>query len=74
MRLFDMFKKKDKIIKGKDNMEHILALADTNDFVVAMTEYLDNKTKLAIKSDIKTFFSTFYVSFLNSNLLFYSFQ
>ena len=40
-----MFKKKDKIIKGKDNMEHILALADTNDFVVAMTEYLDNKTK-----------------------------
>lgn len=45
MRLFDMFKKKDKIIKGKDNMEHILALADTNDFVVAMTEYLDNKTK-----------------------------
>lgn len=45
MRLFDMFKKKDKIIKGKDNMEHILALTDTNDFVVAMTEYLDNKTK-----------------------------
>ena len=26
-------------------MVHILALADTNDFVVAMTEYLDNKTK-----------------------------
>ena len=36
MGLFDMFKKNDKIIKGKDNMEHILALADTNDFGIWM--------------------------------------
>ena len=40
-----MFKKKDKIVKGNDNMEHIWKLTDTNDFVVTMTEYLDNKTK-----------------------------
>ena len=45
MGLFDMFKKKDKVIKGNDNMEHIWKLTDTNDFVVTMTEYLDNKTK-----------------------------
>ena len=45
MGLFDMFKKKDKAIKGNDNMEHIWNLTDTNDFVVALTEYLDNKTK-----------------------------
>ena len=45
MGLFDMFKKKDKGIKKNANMEDIWALTDTNDFVVAMTEYLDNKTK-----------------------------
>ena len=45
MGLFDMFKKKDKVIKGNDNMEHIWNLTDTNDFVVAMTEHLDNKTQ-----------------------------
>ena len=45
MGLFEIFKKKDKGIKGNDDMEHIWALTDTNDFVVAMTEYLDNKTK-----------------------------
>ena len=39
-----LFKKKDKAIKGNDNMERIWNLTDTNDFVVAMTEYLDNKT------------------------------
>lgn len=44
MGLFDLFKKKDKAIKGNDNMERIWNLTDTNDFVVAMTEYLDNKT------------------------------
>ena len=45
MGLFDMFKKKDKVVKGNDNMEHIWNLTDTNDFVVAMTEHLDNKTQ-----------------------------
>ena len=45
MGLFDMFKKKDKVIKGNDNMEHIWNLTDTNDFVVAMTEHLNNKTQ-----------------------------
>jgi hypothetical protein len=45
MGLFDMFKKKDKVVKGNDNMEHIWNLTDTNDFVVAMTEYLGNKTQ-----------------------------
>ena len=45
MGLFDMFKKKDKAIKENGNMEHIWNLTDTNDFVVAMTEYLDSKTK-----------------------------
>ena len=45
MGLFDMFKKKDKVAKGNDNMEHIWNLTDTNDFVVAMTEHLDNKTQ-----------------------------
>ena len=45
MGLFDMFKKKDKGIKKNANMEDIWALTDTNDFIVAMTEYLDNKTK-----------------------------
>ena len=45
MGLFDMFKKKDKVIKENSNMEHIWNLTDTNDFVVAMTEYLDSKTK-----------------------------
>ena len=44
MGLFDMFKKKEKIVKGNKNMKHIWALTDTNDFVVAMMEYLDNKT------------------------------
>ena len=45
MGLFDIFKKKDKVVKGNDNMEHIWNLTDTNDFVVAMTEHLDNKTQ-----------------------------
>ena len=45
MGLFDMFKKKDKAIKENGNMERIWNLADINDFVVAMTEYLDNKTQ-----------------------------
>ena len=45
MGLFDMFKKKEKVVKGNDNMEHIWNLTDTNDFVVAMTEHLDNKTQ-----------------------------
>ena len=45
MGLFDMFKKKDKVVKGNNNMEHIWNLTDTNDFVVAMTEHLDNKTQ-----------------------------
>ena len=45
MGLFDMFKKKDKVVKENDNMEHIWNLTDTNDFVVAMTEHLDNKTQ-----------------------------
>ena len=45
MGLFDMFKKKDKAIKENGNMQHIWNLTDTNDFVVAMTEYLDSKTK-----------------------------
>ena len=45
MGLFDIFKKKDKGVKGNDNMEHIWNLTDTNDFVVAMTEHLDNKTQ-----------------------------
>ena len=45
MGLFDMFKKKDKVVKGNDNMEHIWNLTDTNDFVVAMTEHLNNKTQ-----------------------------
>ena len=45
MGLFDMFKKKDKVVKGNDNIEHIWNLTDTNDFVVAMTEHLDNKTQ-----------------------------
>ena len=45
MGLFDMFKKKDKAIKENSNMKHIWKLTDTNDFVVAMTEYLDSKTK-----------------------------
>ena len=45
MGLFDLFKKKDKAIKGNDNMERIWNLTDTNDFVVAMTEHLDNKTQ-----------------------------
>ena len=45
MGLFDMFKKKDKVVKGDDNMKHIWNLADTNNFVVAMTEHLDNKTQ-----------------------------
>ena len=45
MGLFDMFKKKDKVVKGNDNMEHIWNLSDTNNFVVAMTEHLDNKTQ-----------------------------
>ena len=44
MGLFDLFKKKDKAIKGNDNMERIWNFTDANDFVVAMTEYLDNKT------------------------------
>ncbi|MBE6870440.1 MAG: DUF4375 domain-containing protein [Ruminococcaceae bacterium] len=44
MKLFDMFKKKNEVIKGNDNMEHIWKLTDTNDFVVAMTEHLDKKT------------------------------
>ena len=45
MGLFDMFKKKNKVVKGNDSMEHIWNLTDTNDFVVAMTEHLDNKTQ-----------------------------
>ena len=45
MGLFDMFKKKDNVVKGNDNMDHIWNLTDTNDFVVAMTEHLDNKTQ-----------------------------
>ena len=45
MGLFDMFKKKDKVVKENDNLEHIWNLTDTNDFVVAMTEHLDNKTQ-----------------------------
>ena len=45
MGLFDMFKKKDKVVKENNNMEHIWNLTDTNDFVVAMTEHLDNKTQ-----------------------------
>ena len=45
MGLFDMFKKKDKVVKGNDNMEHIWNLTDTNDFVVAMTDHLYNKTQ-----------------------------
>lgn len=45
MGLFDMLKKKDKVVKGNDNMEHIWNLTDTNDFVVAMKEHLDNKTQ-----------------------------
>ena len=45
MGLFDIFKKKDKVVKGNDNMEHIWNLTDTNDFVVAMTEHLENKTQ-----------------------------
>ena len=50
MGLFDMFKKKDKsvktnIIKNNDKLDHILHLTDTSNFVVAMTEYLDNKTQ-----------------------------
>ena len=42
MGLFDIFKKKDKV---NDSMEHIWKLTDKNDFVVAMTEYLDHKTQ-----------------------------
>ena len=38
-------KQKNKGIKRNTNMEDIWALTDTNAFVVAMTEYLDNKTK-----------------------------
>ena len=45
MGLFDIFKKKDKVVKENDNLEHIWNLTDTNDFVVAMTEHLDNKTQ-----------------------------
>ena len=45
MGLFDMFKKKNNVINRNDNMEHIWNLTDTNDFVVAMTEHLDNKTQ-----------------------------
>ena len=45
MGLFDMFRKKAKVIKENSNMEHIWNLTDTNDFVVAMTEHLDNKTQ-----------------------------
>ena len=45
MGLFDMFKKKDKAVKGNDNMEHIWNLTDTINFVVAMKEHLDNKTQ-----------------------------
>ena len=45
MGLFDTFKKKDKAVKGNNNMDHIWNLTDTNDFVVAMTEHLDNKTQ-----------------------------
>ena len=45
MGLFDMSNKKDKVVNGNDNMEHIWNLTDTNDFVVAMTEHLDNKTQ-----------------------------
>ena len=45
MGLFDIFKKKDKAIKENSNMKHIWNLTDTNDFVVAMTEHLDGKTK-----------------------------
>ena len=37
MGLFDMFKKKDKVVKENDNMEHIWNLTDTNDFVVAFS-------------------------------------
>ena len=42
MGLFDLFKKKGKVI---DNMEHIWKLTDKNDFVVALTEHLDHKTQ-----------------------------
>jgi len=42
MGLFGLFKKKDKV---NDSMAHIWKLTDKNDFVVAMTEYLDHKTQ-----------------------------
>ena len=46
MGLFDIFKKKEKVIaENNNNIEHIWNLTDTNEFVVAMTEHLDHKTK-----------------------------
>ena len=44
MGLFDIFKK-NKPNKGSLDIDHIWDLTDTNDFVVAMTEHLDNKTQ-----------------------------
>jgi len=52
MGLLDIFKKKDKLPKEKPNLEHIWSLADTNDFVVAMTEHLDNKTRYGKKMSV----------------------
>ena len=40
-----MFKKKDKAKQESSNIQHIWNLTDPNDFIVAMTEYLDNKTQ-----------------------------
>ncbi|MBE6925847.1 MAG: DUF4375 domain-containing protein [Ruminococcaceae bacterium] len=60
MELFDMFKKKDRVIKRKNNMEPIWNLTDTNDFVVALTEYLGKKTKygedMSVLSDAERIF------------------
>ena len=45
MGLFNIFKKKVKSNEESSNIEHIWCLTDTNDFVVALTEHLDNKTQ-----------------------------
>ena len=56
MGLFDLFKKKE----GSAAPKHIWKLTDTSEFVVAMTEHLDNKTKygedLSVLSDAERIF------------------
>ena len=44
MGLFDIFKK-NKPNKSSSDMDCIWKLTDANDFVIAMTEHLDNKTQ-----------------------------